>query len=394
MVYQEFSPKVSLPAGYSMKRKRAFIKRFFLAGGLIVILGCVSLLSRWNVVDIKQQPWIKASSQGFIKDKKPFQFIGSSAVNLVFYDDWGLDVEKAFQTAKKNNISVLRFYLDWGWGKDEDIDRILAIASKYKVYVILTLTDCCCSDDCSNVERYFQVHAPFCNITSRQSREAFKNRIKRIVERRNSINGRLYRDDPTILAWEIANELEYWHFTNEEVFDWLEEMAAYVKLLDKKHLVTVGIPTFDPKFDQDGSLHEMFNAWGVDFFSVHFYPPLEISNFNNTEIFNSCQRQIKLRIKRFLSLGKPVVMGEFGFSNSADLNFKIRHSLDKSEFYLQVYQGLMDTAFSAGAGGVMFWGWGIAQEKEIPMWWSKESHDVTDEGFCDFLRRYQIHRKK
>ena len=55
-----------------------------------------------------RQPWIKATTQGFIKDGKPFRFIGASTVNMVFYDDWDLSVEKAIKTAKENNISVVR----------------------------------------------------------------------------------------------------------------------------------------------------------------------------------------------------------------------------------------------------------------------------------------------
>lgn len=30
--------------------------------------------------------------------------------------------------------------------------------------------------------------------------------MKKIVNRRNSITGVLYRDDPTIMAWDLANE--------------------------------------------------------------------------------------------------------------------------------------------------------------------------------------------
>ena len=37
-------------------------------------------------------------------------------------------------------------------------------------------------------------------------RSAFKTYVKKIVNRRNSITGVLYRDDPTIMAWDLANE--------------------------------------------------------------------------------------------------------------------------------------------------------------------------------------------
>ena len=37
-------------------------------------------------------------------------------------------------------------------------------------------------------------------------RSAFKTYVKTIVNRRNTITGVLYRDDPTIMAWDLANE--------------------------------------------------------------------------------------------------------------------------------------------------------------------------------------------
>ena len=42
--------------------------------------------------------------------------------------------------------------------------------------------------------------------TCRTCRSAFKTYVKKIVNRRNSITGVLYRDDPTIMAWDLANE--------------------------------------------------------------------------------------------------------------------------------------------------------------------------------------------
>ena len=37
-------------------------------------------------------------------------------------------------------------------------------------------------------------------------RDAFKDYVKAILTRRNSITGVLYKDDPTIMAWDLANE--------------------------------------------------------------------------------------------------------------------------------------------------------------------------------------------
>jgi endo-1,4-beta-mannosidase len=336
------------------------------------------------------QPWIKAVPSSLMKNGKPFRFVGANAVNLVFYDNWGLDVEKAVRTARENNISVLRLYVDWGWSQDEDFDRILNIASRYGMYVILTLTDCCCSSDYASLEKYFKVRAPFCNIKEKQSIDAFKKRIKKIIGRKNSINGKIYLNDPTILAWEVANELEYWHFDYHDVHNWISEMARYIKSLDKNHLVTIGISTDGPEFGKDSILYDMFNITELDFISLHYYPAVEILNSGEAVPESGYAHQIELRIKKFLSMRKPVIMGEFGFSNSPGLNYKTKTDPKTNNFYNEVIKQAMDSAFLAGASGAIFWGWGVPEEGDVPMWWRQESHSSADDKFCNFLKNYHI----
>lgn len=352
-----------------MKKSLLVKSKLIYTGITIFLVVLVILLSHGAHIIRSRQPWIKAGINILIRDGKPFRFIGASAVNTVFYDNWGLDVEKVIRTAKENNISVLRFYIDWGWSKDEDIDNILNIASRHGIYVILTLTDCCCSGDYSSLKKYFEVHAPFCNIENPHSRYAFKKRIKEVIGRRNPLNGRLYRDDPTILAWEIANELEYWHFSEHDVYQWVNDMATYIKTLDGNHLVTIGINAGNAGLGDDNPVYKIYNVPALDFFSFHLYPSAEETG------------QIEFIAKKFLSLGKPVIMGEFGVGTGRD-------PLDALAF-----KKCMDTAFYAGCSAVMFWGWGIPEEKKIPMWWSQESYSIADKEFCVFIKKYQIPKK-
>lgn len=47
-------------------------------------------------------------------------------------------------------------------------------------------------------------HDPF--FTDSDVKQLFKNHIDAMVNRRNTINNRLYKDDPTIFAWDLMNE--------------------------------------------------------------------------------------------------------------------------------------------------------------------------------------------
>lgn len=333
-------------------------------------------------------PQVKIGPDGFTIENKPFRFIGANAVNLVFYDDFNLDVEKAIRTAKENGIVVLRLFMDWGWGKPEDYDKILDLASRHGVYLILTLTDFHSSGEHLRLEKHFREHAVYKNFINLQTKRKFKKWIKQVITRQNSVNGRIYRDDTTIFAWDIGNEPEYWRFGYSEVNEWIQEMAKYIKSLDSNHLVTIGISTNSPEFDADGPLYEMLNVPELDFFSFHFYPVP--ANWNGDFLSEGYVEQIIFRTKKFLSMGKPVVMEEFDFSASGELNAGIKSNPETAGLYYRVIKESMDAAFTAGASGVMFWGWGVSKSRDVPLWWSIEDHNIEEEKFSALIREYQI----
>jgi mannan endo-1,4-beta-mannosidase len=76
--------------------------------------------------------------------------------------------------------------------------------------------------------------------------QVYKDHVKFIVNRKNSINGRIYKEDPTILAWNLINEprCETWvpenGDCNSRLDKWLSDMAEYVRSVDPNHLVTSG----------------------------------------------------------------------------------------------------------------------------------------------------------
>jgi len=335
-----------------------------------VLAGCGSCGTSKNVSP--KLPPIKIDSAGFTVGDKPFRFVGANAVNLVFYDDWNLSVEEAVRTAKENGITVLRLYLDWGWGKDQDYDEILDIASRYGVYLLLTLTDCVPSSK-----------SPYCDLGSEESANAFTTRIGGIINRKNSVNGKLYRDDTTILGWDIANEPDW---RPSQARDWIRKIAAYVKASDPNHLVTIGLASNG--LDETGSVYELLDVPDLDFLSFHFYSVA--GNWDGTQVPEDSTAQIAFLTKTLLSLRKPVVMEEFGFSASGPLNLKTRSNPDTANLYLRVYKDSMDAAFLAGASGVMFWSWGVPGAKTVPMWWSTEDHSAEDTEFSTLMREYQM----
>lgn len=84
--------------------------------------------------------------------------------------------------------------------------------------------------------------------TDPEIKDAYKKYVKMMINRRNTITGILYKDDPTIMAWELMNEPHtrdgYERSKGIDpgtiVLEWIEEMAPYIKSLDPNHMLLTG----------------------------------------------------------------------------------------------------------------------------------------------------------
>ncbi|KAK9284431.1 hypothetical protein L1049_023604 [Liquidambar formosana] len=197
-------------------------------------------------------------------------------------------------------------------------------------------------------------------------RRYFKNYVKTVLTRKNTITGIEYRDDPTIFAWELMNEPRCMSDASGDTLqDWIEEMSAFVKSIDKKHLLTVGLEGFygpkNPKrltvnpgdwaalLGSDYIRNSQIST--IDFASVHIYPD---------HWFHDQELEYKLRYvaKWVLShiedgekeLKKPVTFTEFGLSNQ---NKDFQPS-QRDMFYRTIFDIMYESARKGGAGAGSF----------------------------------------
>jgi len=330
----------------------------------------------------------------FLSKDLPY-FIGVNTINFGFYKEYGYSIEEAIRTAKECGITVLRMYIwlgekPWGERPIEEYDRALDIAARFGMRVILVLTDCCPGTWGQTTEDYFRT-VPHCNIADPNGLRKLKEHISSILSRRNSVNGRIYREDATILAWDIANEPALPYFSDAQITAWLREVAGHVKALDPNHLVTIGLSVGGPEYAKGGPHYERFNVPELDFFSFHFYPSGINPVSYTPEELSSNLNSLRLLVEGFAAMGKPVILEEFSFGTMRSLEKLLGSRPDRYqlEAWLYGYKAQMDTAFQAGACGVMFWGWGVPETKNVPLWWRNEDHDITETEFCALLRSYR-----
>jgi mannan endo-1,4-beta-mannosidase len=138
-------------------------------------------------------------------------------------------------------------------------------------------------------------------FTDPRTIQDYQRWVEYVVNRMNPRTGLRYRDDPTIMAWDVANEANA--KPHELRLQWTREMAAYVKQQDHNHLVASGNANIDLK-RLDISLP------AIDFGTWHGYPKylrIGVDQFDSL-IRQYCNAAVKYQ--------KPVLLEEFGFARS------------------------------------------------------------------------------
>ncbi|TVU11454.1 hypothetical protein EJB05_45040, partial [Eragrostis curvula] len=196
----------------------------------------------------------------------------------------------------------------------------------------------------------------------------YKDYVKAIVTRRNSYSGIRYCDEPAIFAWELINEPRcVSNSSGPHVQAWIEEMAAYVKSLDSKHLVTVGTEGFyGPRRterldvnpgDWAASLCSDFvqnsAVKHIDFASVHAYPDTWLPKASMEEKIKYLSKWVDSHLNDSVYiLRKPLLFSEIGFLQHAEAN----GTIDGDTLLKVVYDKIYNSAKRLQAGvGALIW---------------------------------------
>jgi uncharacterized protein (TIGR03437 family) len=158
------------------------------------------------------------------------------------------------------------------------------------------------------------------------TREAYRNWALHILDRRNVYSGLLYKEDPAILAWELANEprlqgsierLNSPECGPAALAGWVREMSAFLKRNDPNHLVAVG--------DEGVDSGVFLLMPSIDFGTLHLYPE------KRGEGIAWGARRIEEQIAAGVLTGKPVLVEEYGWQERATRDGAFRMWLDAVE---------------------------------------------------------------
>lgn len=343
-----------LARGRSADRRRAKLATALPAA--LLSLGCLQTPARFagSALDVHTNPPASFEVEG-----KPFCFAGSNNYYPIFKPKPVVD--DLFRAARELDLKVMRVWgmLDRGsldgsvpnadgeghkqgvyfqyWDPSagrpayndgenglQRLDYVLAAAAANDVKVIVVLLNNWRAF--GGIDQYLMwygrsKHHEF--FTLPELKQAYRGWVQHVISRKNTVNGRAYRDDPTVFAWELANEPRCKGASSFDsssgwdertLTDWASEMSSYIKTLDPNHLVSVG----DEGFLDGGGEHWAYQAHdgvdhaaltalpGVDFGTFHLYP----EDWGAPPGFGDAWIEAHLKVAR--DLGKPTILEEYG----------------------------------------------------------------------------------
>ena len=347
-----------------------------------------------------------AQNQGFVQrngntlrlDGKQFRFAGSSNYYLMYKSQFMVD--DVLNAAAGNNFRVMRIWgsLDIGDPNDpstslrgpadgvyfqywdassgapayndgstglEHLDYVVYKAGQLGLKLVIPFVNNW--NDFGGMDQYVRwrdnstpdgqtwYHDSF--YTDPVIKQWYKDWMAHLLNRVNTYNGIAYKNDPTIMTWELGNEPRCLsagaygrssNCTTQTLIDWVDEMSTFIKSIDSNHLVSVGDegfyclpnPTHWTENCGEGVDTITFTQLpNIDVMSVHLYP-----DYWGTDVAWGTE-WIKQHTSDAKEIGKAVMLGEFGIKDQSIRNV--------------VYKEWTDAAFKSGgqsgADGALYW---------------------------------------
>lgn len=208
--------------------------------------------------------------------------------------------------------------------------------------------------------------------SSELAHQFFYNHVRFIISRQNRYTQLYYKDDPTIMAWQIGNEPRAFSDKAKEPFAaWLAEASAIIRSLDSRHLISIGSEGIYG-CEIDTALYERISADpNIDYMTIHIWP----TNWQwarrdalQADLERACE--LTTDYVRFHSaiarrLGKPLVIEEFGYPRDGFVFTPASPTTSRDAYYSHVLKLASEDSLIAG---VNFWAWGgTALPQHV--WW-------------------------
>ena len=355
------------------------MRRIFLATILLTSLLFFNIAPSYSSKD-PGNGWVTVDGTKFKLNGKDFHYVGTNNYYLgIDPNRTQAEVDEVFEEAKNMGLDTIRI---WGFNDGDNglqtapgiydptvfqkLDYAIKKAGDCGIKLIIPFvnnwdeyggmrqyvdwsptTDKTYQDASQYSNEWKQYHDQFYFDTN--TKNYYKDHINTLLNRENTCkNGLKYKDDPTIMAWELANEPKaetVCYGSNWTQFkDWIHNMGDYVKAQDSNHLLTTGHE--GNPWEGNDKWKEYHNTDSIDFTTVHSWPDHWHPYWSGGTNKDAYMELIEDRAQASRELGKPMILEEFGKYETSTFG-------DRNEWYEAYYDTVLNN--SDVIGGSNFW---------------------------------------
>ncbi|MFW5951025.1 MAG: glycoside hydrolase 5 family protein [Gemmatimonadota bacterium] len=196
------------------------------------------------------------------------------------------------------------------------------------------------------------------------ARALFRRYVGTLIDRENHVTGVRYRDDPTIMSWQLSNEPRGFDYSDAYI-DWVDEVSWFVKERAPNQLVSLGGEGKLTPYERT-QFPRVAATPALDYVTVHLW-------IENWGWYRPAQADAEATFQRAIGrslgyiaehvavaerLGKPLVLEEFGVSRDGldyDPGAPVTY---RDEFFRVLFESLrhMASEGTVVAGGNV-WSW-------------------------------------
>jgi len=215
----------------------------------------------------------------------------------------------------------------------------------------------------------------------------FAKHVDYIISRTNRYTNKAYKDDPAIMSWQIGNEPRAFSPENKVSFAlWIHDVANQIRNLDPNHLISVGSEGYQG-CEGDIQLWELIHSYqNIDYTTIHIWPYnwgwAKKDDLAGTLEYS--KEQTGIYIDKHLAISaeykKPMVIEEFGYPRD-DFQFAIGSPANgRDQYYSFVFDRVLKDSKNKGyLAGANFWAWGgFAKQNKEHVFWEKGDDYMGD----------------
>jgi len=378
-----------------------------------------------------QQPFVKQKGHQFLIDEKPYYYIGTNywyGGLLALQKDPARGKQRLIRELdflKSKGINNLRVLVgSEGEGKINGVDRVkpalqtqhnvfdagllkgldflLMEMGKRKMYAILYLSNNW--EWSGGFMQYLNWNGQIDNDTLKRkltwdeqrdytskfySCDACKTDYRRqvcfILQRKNAYTGKKYINEPAIMAWELANEPRPMRAEAIGAYKaWITNTAAYIKSIDKNHLITIGTEGFMGTEENLDLFKEIHADVSIDYLTLHIWPK-NWGWFQGAPTKENLQAVIQ-KTSDYINahevvagqLNKPLVIEEFGLPRDGHAFDPSSTTALRDEYFGNIFSIWAKSRAKGGAvTGCNFWSFaGLSRPINGQLFW-KEGDDFS-----------------